>query len=95
MGDKESARYLIGNLIGDLAERRRLGNHGATDAGQRLDCSWNAAFRIDQGTPLADPCARIDAHDPDLGYPIGAGRRAGGFEIDEGDRRGEHGQSGY
>ena len=91
MGDKESARYLIGNLIGDLAERRRLGNHGATDAGQRLDCSWNAAFRIDQGTPLADSCALIDADDPDFGHPIGLGGHAGRFEVDEGDRGGEHG----
>ena len=50
-------------------------------------------FRVDQRAPLADVRAIVDAHDADLGDAIVAGGGAGGFEVDEGDRRGEHGRA--
>src|SRR5437867_8852632 len=91
VGDEDGASDLGGNVVGYLAEGRRRGHHGVADAGERLDCRWNAAFRVDQAAPLADPRSVVDAHDPDFGHAIGAGGCAGRFEIDEGDGRGEHG----
>ena len=88
--DEDAALDPAGDFVGNLAEGGRAGDHCAGDPGQALYLRGNAAFRIDQRAPLAHPRAVVDADDADLGDAILRGDRAGGFEIDEGDGRGEH-----
>jgi hypothetical protein len=76
--------------IGNLRKGGRRRNHRVGDARQRLNSGRNAAPRIDEGTPLADVHAFVDANDPDLGDPVVAGDGAGRFQIDEGDGWREH-----
>src|SRR6266567_1552156 len=92
--DEYAARDPPGNLIGNLAKGRCAGDHGVGDAGQALYFRRDAAFRIDQRAPLAHPRAVVDTDDANLGDAILRSGCAGGFQIDEGDGRGEHGWGG-
>src|SRR5437667_12763110 len=90
MRDENTTCKARGYLIGDLAEGRRVGDHGMCDSSHCLDLCRDTAFRIDQCAPLADANTAVDANDAHFGNSITERRGARCLEIHKGDGGGKH-----
>ena len=85
-------------VAGEHPERGGAGDHLVGDAGERLDRTGNARFRIDQRRPLPGDLAGFGLDHRDLGDAVVRRMRASGFQIDDGERRVEqrrHGERGW
>jgi len=92
VSDEDTIGQALFDVRRDGRKGRGAGHHGIGNAGQRLDHRRNRHFRVDQRTPLVDrrrAACRIGIHpdDADFGDPVIRRPHAGGFQVDEGERR--------
>jgi len=91
MRDEQLALEALEQSRRELLEPGRMLHHLVADAGERLDERWNALFRIYQLAPAVHAFAVGHLDQADLGDALMCRNHAGGLEVEEDQRLGEHG----
>ncbi len=87
VGDEHTASEQGQQFIGNVGETRRIRDHGVVDAGDAFDVLADARVRLHQSLPALADRAVIDADHADFNDPIRLRADAGGFQIDNRQRR--------
>jgi hypothetical protein len=87
MGDENAAGEPLVQLGRELGEARRLRQHLARDAGERLDLGRYRDAGIDERRPFGHHFEALDLQHADLGDAVGRRPRAGRLQVDDRERR--------
>jgi hypothetical protein len=84
--DEDPSRQASRQLAGQVREARRVGDHLARDAGERLDLGRDRGARVDERRPAGSNLETVDFEHRDLGDAVDRRPGTGGLDVD--DRQG-------